>query len=143
MASLAANLTMLFGELEFLDRFAAAADAGFTAVEYLFPYASEPQVLAQRLRDHSLVQVLHNLPAGDWEAGERGIACHPDRVDEFRAGVADAIRYATALDVPQVNCLAGKAPPGVPEARLRKTFVANLAYAAAAFKPAGLKLLIE
>src|SRR4051812_29432141 len=143
MASLAANLTMLFGELEFLDRFAAAADAGFTAVEYLFPYASEPQVLAQRLRDHSLVQVLHNLPAGDWSAGERGIACHPDRVEEFKNGVAQAIRYATTLDCDSVNCLAGKVPDGVDASAARDTFVRNLRYAAPLLKSAGITLLIE
>src|SRR5207302_594023 len=143
MPRFAANLSMLFSEVPFLDRFVLAAKAGFTGVEFLFPCAYEVGDLQRRLEAERLSLVLHNLPAGDWEAGERGIACHPDRVDEFRAGVADAIRYATELDVPQVNCLAGKAPPGVPEARLRKTFVANLAYAAAAFKPAGLKLLIE
>ncbi|MDE2453468.1 MAG: TIM barrel protein, partial [Burkholderiales bacterium] len=87
--------------------------------------------------------VLHNLPAGNWDAGERGIACHPDRVDEFRAGVARAIEYAQVLGVNQLNCLAGKAPAGVAEERLRSTFVENLRYAAAALKGAGLKLLIE
>ena len=87
--------------------------------------------------------VLHNLPAGDWDAGERGIACDPQRVDEFRAGVAKAVTYAHALGVPQLNCLAGKAPAGVDAAVLRRTFVENLRFAAAALKMAKLRLLIE
>ena len=143
MPKFAANLTMLFTEHPFLDRFERAAKAGFDAVEFLFPYAWSAQEIKQRLKDHGLKLVLHNLPAGDWDAGERGIACHPDRVDEFRAGVAKAIDYATALGVPQLNCLAGKAPAGVDEALLRKTFVANLKFSAAALKKAGLKQLIE
>ena len=91
MPKLAANLTMLFGEVPFLDRFEAAARAGFKGVEYLFPYDHLALVLKQKLRDHGLVQVLHNLPAGHWAAGERGIACLPDRVDEFKTGVDQAI----------------------------------------------------
>jgi hydroxypyruvate isomerase len=143
MPKFAANLTMLFNEASFLDRFELAATAGFRAVEFLFPYAFEAQTLRARLADHGLELVLHNLPAGDWEAGERGIACHPDRVAEFRAGVVRAIDYAQALGVGQLNCLAGKAPAGVDEATLRRTFVDNLRHAAAALKKEGLKLLIE
>ena len=143
MPKFAANLSMLFTEQPFLDRFEAAARAGFAAVEFLFPYAFSAADIKQRLDANGLTLVLHNLPAGDWEAGERGIACLPDRVDEFRAGVATAIKYATVLGVPQLNCLAGKAPAGVDEALLRQTFVANLKFAAAALKQAGLKLLIE
>ena len=143
MPKFAANLSMLFTELPFLDRFDAAARAGFEAVEFLFPYAFEAQEIRSRLDANNLKLVLHNLPAGDWEAGERGIACHPDRVDEFRAGVARAITYAQALGVGQLNCLAGKAPAGVPDATLRDTLVANLRYAAAALKAAGLRLLVE
>ncbi len=143
MPKFAANLTMLFTEHAFLDRFEHAAKAGFEAVEFLFPYAFKAQDIKQRLDDNGLKLVLHNLPAGDWDAGERGIACHPDRVEEFRAGVARAIEVATTLGVPQLNCLAGKAPPGVDEALLRKTFVANLKYSAAELKKAGLKQLIE
>eukprot|EP01037_Dinobryon_pediforme_P031744 gene31744-36379_t len=94
MTKLAANLTMLFTELPFLERFHAAAQAGFKAVEFLFPYAFEPAEIAEQLRRHELQLVLHNLPAGNWDAGERGIACHPDRCDEFRQGVDEAIRYA-------------------------------------------------
>jgi hydroxypyruvate isomerase len=143
MPRFAANLSMLFTELPFLDRFEAAARAGFKAVEFLFPYAFEAQDIRARLDAHGLKLVLHNLPAGDWDAGERGIACHPDRVDEFRAGVARAIRYAQALNVGQLNCLAGKAPAGVPDALLRETLVANLRFAAAELKSAGLRLLVE
>ena len=143
MPKFAANLSMLFTEVPFLDRFEPAAVAGFSAVEFLFPYAFSVADIQQRLRAHGLTLVLHNLPAGNWEAGERGIACLPDRVDEFRAGVAQAIEYATALGVPQLNCLAGKAPAGVDDALLRQTFIANLKFAAAALKQAGLKLLIE
>ena len=143
MPKFAANLSMLFTELPFLDRFDAAARAGFEAVEFLFPYAFEAQEIRSRLDANNLKLVLHNLPAGDWEAGERGIACHPDRVDEFRAGVARAITYAQALGVGQLNCLAGKALAGVPEAALRETLVANLRFAAAALKAAGLRLLVE
>jgi len=143
MPRLAANLTMLFGELEFPDRFAAAAEAGFSAVEYLFPYAYEPQMLQQRLSAHGLEQVLHNLPAGNWAAGERGIACLPDRVDEFKAGVGQAIKYAAALDCSRVNCLAGIAPPGLATATARDTLVRNLRYAAPLLGAAGIALLIE
>jgi hydroxypyruvate isomerase len=143
MPRFAANLSMLFTEVPFLDRFEAAAKSGFKAVEFLFPYAFSAKDIRRRLDMHGLTLVLHNLPAGDWDAGERGIACLPDRVDEFRAGVATAIEYATALGVPQLNCLAGKAPPGIDEAVLRRTFVANLKFSAAELKKAGLRLLIE
>ncbi len=143
MPKFAANLTMLFTEVPFLDRFERAAKAGFDAVEFLFPYAYPAAEIKSRLQTHKLKLVLHNLPAGDWDAGERGIACLPDRVDEFRAGVGKAIEYATALGVQQVNCLAGKAPPGVSEAALRQTFVTNLRYAADALGNAGIRMLIE
>lgn len=143
MPRFAANLTMLFNEHPFLDRFECAAKAGFEAVEFLFPYAFSAAEIKQRLDAHHLKLVLHNLPAGNWEAGERGIACHPDRVAEFRDGVAKAIGYAKALDVGQLNCLAGIAPAGVPADLLRRTFVDNLRHAAAELKQAGLKLLVE
>ncbi len=143
MPRFAANLTMLFNEVPFLDRFERAAKAGFDAVEFLFPYAYPAEEIKARLEAHGLQLVLHNLPAGDWDAGERGIACHPDRVAEFRAGLGRAIEVARALGAPQLNCLAGKAPAGVADGRLRETLVANLAYAAAELKQAGLKLLIE
>jgi hydroxypyruvate isomerase len=143
MPKLAANLTMLFGESDFLDRFEAAASAGFRGVEFLFPYAYDAQELKARLRDHRLVQVLHNLPAGNWTAGERGIACHPNRVDEFKAGVGQAIAYAAALDCNRVNCLAGILPPQVDPAAARETLVQNLSYAAPRLQSAGIRLLIE
>ncbi|MFN4361103.1 MAG: hydroxypyruvate isomerase [Hylemonella sp.] len=143
MPKFAANLTMLFNELPFLERFAAAKAAGFEAVEYLFPYPFEKDALVQALKSNGLTQVLHNLPAGNWDAGERGIACHPDRVEEFRAGVDQAIAYATALGCRQVNCLAGKVPAGVSHAQAQATFVANLKYAADKLQAARIKLLIE
>ncbi len=143
MPRFAANLTMMFTEVPFLDRFEAAAKAGFRAVEFLFPYAFEAEEIKRNLDDNGLTLILHNLPAGNWEAGERGIACHPDRVTEFRAGVGRAIAYAEALGVKQLNCLAGKPPAGVAEEVLRSAFVENLRYAASELKAAGLKLLIE
>ena len=143
MLKLAANLTMLFGDVDFLDRFGAAAGAGFRGVEFLFPYAYEAPVLKGRLREHGLTQVLHNLPAGDWAAGERGIACLPDRVEEFEAGVGKAIAYATALECNRVNCLAGILPSTVDPDAARETFVRNLRYAAPRLEAAGIKLLIE
>ena len=143
MPRFAANLTMMFNEVPFLDRFERASRAGFEAVEFLFPYAHAPEEIRQRLAAHRLALVLHNLPAGNWEAGERGIACHPDRQAEFREGVSRAIDYARALGVEQLNCLAGKAPAGVGDAALRQTFVDNLGYAAAALKRSGLRLLVE
>ena len=143
MPRFAANLTMLFTEVPFLDRFECAARAGFEAVEFLFPFAWPAKEIRQRLDAHGLTLVLHNLPAGEWEAGERGIACHPDRIAEFRDGVAQAIAYARALGVGQLNCLAGKAPQGVADEVLRQTFVGNLRFAAAKLEQAGLRLLIE
>ncbi len=143
MPRFAANLTTMFNEVEFHDRFAAAAEAGFKAVEYLLPYAHDKDELAERLRANDLVQVLHNLPVGDWDAGDRGIACHPDRVGEFREGVVRALDYAAALGCARLNCLAGLAPPGVAPERLRATFVANLKFAAGVLAEAGLTLLTE
>jgi hydroxypyruvate isomerase len=143
MPRFAANLSMLFTEVPFLDRFERAAKAGFKAVEFLFPYDHPVAEIKARLQANGLQLVLHNLPAGDWNAGERGIACLPERVAEFRSGVARAIEYAAALGVSQVNCLAGKVPPNVGEDVMRRSFVDNLRFAAAELKGAGLKLLIE
>jgi hydroxypyruvate isomerase len=143
MPRFAANLTMLFTEVPFLERFALAKTGGFKAVEFLFPYAFEVQDIKTALDRNALKLVLHNLPAGDWDAGERGIACLPERVAEFRSGVTKAIDYAGALGVPQLNCLAGKAPAGVDPQLLHDTFVSNLQYAASELKKASLKLLIE
>jgi hydroxypyruvate isomerase len=143
MPKFAANLTMLFTELPFMQRFEAAAKAGFQAVEYLFPYPFAKEELAAALKANGLKQVLHNLPAGNWDAGERGIACHPDRVGEFREGVARAIEYAGALGCPQVNCLVGKLPAGASAQEAQQTVVANLRYAAEQLRGADIRLLIE
>jgi hydroxypyruvate isomerase len=138
-----ANLSMLFTEAPFLDRFAAAAEAGFRGVEYLFPYAFQKDDIAERLHKNGLTQVLFNLPAGNWEAGERGIACHPDRVSKFQDGVGEAIDYAKALDCAQVNCLAGVAPAGVEPQVARRTLAENLKFAASKLQDAGITLLAE
>ena len=143
MPQFAANLTMLFNESPFMERFEKAAQSGFQAVEFLFPYAFSAQDIKQKLEENKLQLVLHNLPAGDWDAGERGIACLPDRVAEFQAGVSKAIEYAKVLGVKQLNCLAGKIPAGADLDLLRKTFVSNLRYASAELKKANIKLLIE
>ena len=143
MPRFAANLSMLFTEVPLLQRFERAARAGFNAVELQFPYEAPAGALREQLDRHKLTMVLHNLPGGNWAAGDRGIACNPARVEEFRAGVVTAIEYATTLGVPQLNCLAGKAPDGVDEATLRRTFIDNLRFAAASLKEVGLKLLIE
>ncbi|MGM0913507.1 MAG: hydroxypyruvate isomerase [Pseudomonadota bacterium] len=143
MPKFAANLSMLFTEVDFLDRFQAAAEAGFKGVEYLFPYDFEAAEIKRRLDDNGLAQVLFNLPAGDWAAGERGIACHPDRVEEFRAGVDRAIAYARVLGNTQVNCLAGIQPEGASDAEARQTLVENLRFAADKLEAAGILLIAE
>ena len=143
MTKLAANLTMLFNEHPFLDRFEAAAKAGFRGVEFLSPYAFHIDQIADRLNLYQLELVLHNVPSGDWDAGERGIACHPERVSEFREGVDEAILYARALGVKQVNCLAGIVPNGVHREAAHDTMVSNLTFAAGKLKEAGIRLLIE
>ncbi len=133
MPRLAANLTYLFTEVELLDRFEAAAKAGFRGVEYQFPYGHDKQSLAGRLREHGLDMVLMNLPPGDPQAGDAGIACDPKRMQEFRDGVEEGIDFAQALGCPQLNCLAGISPPGVAPGRLFDTFVENLGFAAERF----------
>lgn len=143
MTKLAANLSMLFTEHDFLDRFEAAAKAGFKGVEYLFPYAFEADLLAGKLQENGLSQVLFNLPAGDWDAGDRGIACDPARRDEFREGVDKAITYAGVLGNSQVNCLAGIPPEGIDSTTAEETFVENLKYAAEKLKAANIRLVIE
>ncbi len=143
MPKFAANLTMLFNEVDFLDRFKAAADAGFKGVEYLFPYAFDKKALADQLESNGLVQVLHNLPAGNWEKGERGIACLPDRVAEFKEGVDQAIEYAQALGCKQLNCLAGIAPAEADAEVVHETLVGNLVFAAVRLKQAGIRLVVE
>jgi len=143
MAKFAANLSMLFTEVDFLERFKAAAEAGFKGVEYLFPYDYAAADIKERLDANKLSQVLFNLPAGDWGAGERGIACHPDRIEEFRAGVDKAIEYAKVLGNTQVNCLVGIKPDGVSDEKARKTVIDNLSFAAEKLKAAGILLIVE
>ena len=143
MPKLAANLSLLFTELPFLDRFGAARANGFEAVEFLFPYAWPADAIGERLARHDLQLVLHNLPAGDWAAGERGIACDPGRVGEFQDSVGIALEYALALRVPQLHCLAGIVTPGVSREAARATYLANLRYAASCMQAQGLRLLIE
>lgn len=143
MQKFAANLTMLFTERPFLERFQAAHQAGFKAVEFLFPYAWPAAEIKTLLDQNQLQLVLHNLPAGDWDAGDRGVACDPSRVNEFREGVVRAISYATTLGVKQLNCLIGKVPAGVSQADIDRTVVENLHYAAGELKKHGIRLLIE
>ena len=143
MVRFAANLNFLFTEVPFLDRFELAKRHGFEAVEYPFPYEHPAEALAERLSEHGLTQALINLPAGDWAAGERGIACHPGRTEEFREGVAEAIRYAQTLDCPRANCLAGIPPEGASTEDAVDALLENLRYAGEAFRDAGLQLLIE
>ncbi|MGB2249043.1 MAG: hydroxypyruvate isomerase [Alcanivorax sediminis] len=143
MPRFAANLTMLFNEQPFLDRFHAAAQAGFRGVEYLFPYDWEASELAGKLEQHGLEQVLFNLPPGDWEGGERGIACLPDRIEEFREGVFEALEYAKALGCPRINCLAGLQPATMPDQVAFETLVENLRFAADILAADDIMLTVE
>ncbi len=143
MPRFAANLTLLFREYAFLERFGAAARAGFQGVECLFPYAWPAPELAARLRDAGLSQVLFNAPAGDWDAGERGIACMPGRQDEFRRGLERALEYAEALECPRVHCLAGIPPAELESQQAWDTLAENLRWAARQLGRAGRRLLVE
>ncbi len=143
MPRLSANLTMLFTEVPFADRFAAARRAGFDAVEFVSPYEHEPRVLLDLLRTHRLEVSVFNLPAGNWAAGDRGMACDPSRVGEFRFGVDRAVEYALALGCPRVHAMAGIRPAGVPEDALRATYLENLRFAAGVLDRHGLGLLVE
>jgi hydroxypyruvate isomerase len=143
MPKLCANLTFMFNEVEFLDRFDAAAKAGFKGVEYLAPYVAPAAQIADLLSKAKLTQVLFNLPAGDWAAGERGMAVDPRRVGEFQDGVGKAVEYAKALGCKQVNCLAGIAPKDVTPEKMRDTLIANLRFAADRLAGEGIKLLVE
>lgn len=143
MTKFAANLTMLFTERDFLERFEAASQAGFKAVEFLFPYAYPASQIKSLLDKYQLKLVLHNLPAGNWEAGDRGIACNPQRIDEFREGVARGIAYAKALGVTQLNCLIGKVPEDASKLTVDQTVIENLRFAASELKKNGIRLLIE
>lgn len=143
MPRFAANLSMLYNGHAFLDRFEAAARDGFRAVEYLFPYDYSAQDIAARLQAHGLQQVLFNAPPGQWDAGERGLACLPGREEEFRTGLQRALAYAEALQCPRIHVMAGLAPTGVERAHLQATYEANLAWAAAQAAAQGLDVLIE
>ncbi len=143
MPRFSASLSFLFTEVPFLERFAAARAAGFTAVEYMFPYDYPPGTLAQALQEHGLEQVLFNLPAGDWAAGERGIAILPDRRAEFRDGVRRARDYARVLGVRRINCLVGVLPPGLAPEQAEQVLIENLRFAAEELAADGLMLLVE
>ena len=143
MPRFAANLSMMYNEVPFLERFAAAARDGFEAVEYLFPYDFEPAQVAAQLKAHGLTQALFNLPPGDWTAGERGMACHPGREAEFAATVQAALPYALATGCRKLHAMAGLVPAGVSAQAARATYVANLRTAARALAPHGITLLIE
>lgn len=143
MLRFSANLSFLFLERPFLERFAAAAACGFKGVEFHFPYAFPLDEVADAARRAGVEVVLFNFPAGDWAAGERGIACLPERVGEFCDGVAEAARYAEGLGCARVNCLAGRRPAGVDEGLLTQTLVDNLRYAADELAPTGGQVLIE
>lgn len=143
MPKFSANLSMLFTEVEFLERFRKAASFGFKGVEFLFPYNWEKELLAEKLNSFDLIQVLHNLPAGNWEEGERGIACIPGRETEFQEGVGLAIEYAKALGCNQLNCLVGIPPAHEPPDKVRRTLVENLRFAARELEKEGIRLLIE
>jgi hydroxypyruvate isomerase len=134
---------MMFTEVDFPARFERASRAGFEGVEYLFPYEWPREHLAEQLERHSLKQVLHNLPAGDWGGGERGIACLPGREQEFQDGVGLAIEYAKALGCRLLNCLVGITPKHVPGQEVRQTLVRNLRFAAIALEKEGIRLLVE
>jgi hydroxypyruvate isomerase len=144
MPRFAANLSMMYTEHAFLDRFAAAAADAFDAVEFMFPYDHAPADIAMRLADHGLQLVLFNAPPGDSAAGERGLACLGDRQDAFRRGIVEqALPYALALHCPRLHVLAGLMPPGIERAELRATYVANLAWAAREAASVGIDLMIE
>jgi hydroxypyruvate isomerase len=143
MPRFAANLTMMYTEHAFLDRFAAAAADGFAAVEFLFPDEFPAETIAGLLKQHGLRQVLFNAPPGDWKAGERGIAALPGRETEFREGFQRALEYAAALNCPRIHCMAGLVPAGGDRARMRSTYLENLAWAADRAATAGVDVLIE
>ena len=143
MLRFCANLSLMFNEYAFPDRFAAAAQAGFVGVEYLFPYDYPAAELAELLQRNGLEQVLFNLPPGDWTAGERGLACLPERKAEFEHGLTLALSYAKALKCTRLHCMAGLRPTGTEEALLRRTYVENLRHAADEAASLGIKILIE
>lgn len=142
MVKLAANLSMLFTEIPFLDRFAAAAQAGFKAVEFLFPYDHDARVVAERARDTGVEVVLFNVPAGDWAAGDRGLAALPARQDECRAAIAKALEYADAIGTRRLHLMAGRVA-GLDAQEARETFIRNIANAADACASRGIDVMLE
>lgn len=143
MPKFSANLSMLFTDVEFIKRFERAAKAGFKAVEVQFPYEKSKEEVAAELNKWKLEMVLHNTPAGNWAAGERGIAVLPNRVSEFQEGIDKAIEYAKALKCQRINCLVGLTPKDVPADVVRKTVVENLRFAATEMQKAGIFLIVE
>ena len=143
MAKFAANLTMLFTELDFIERFEAAHLAGFKAVEFLFPYAYESNVLAQKLTQYHLDLALFNMPAGNWEAGERGFAALPNKIQEFRASLDTALHYALALNAKKIHVMSGIVNPSYSYQEHKDTFIKNIQYAADFFALHNITLLIE
>ncbi len=143
MPRFAANLTTLYNEHEFLDRFDAAAKDGFEAIEYLFPYAFDVNDIKQRLSDNGLQQVLFNAPPGDWDAGERGIACLPGREQEFQSSFLHSLDYADVLNCSRIHVMAGLKPKGADVTLLEKTYLQNISWAATEARKAGRDVLIE
>ena len=143
MPRFAANLSMMFNEVPFLDRFKAASEAGFTAVEFLFPYEYTPEEVANKAKGAGTEIVLFNMPAGNWSAGERGLTGLPGREREFREGVDKALMYAEHLGVPRLHAMAGIAPSGADQAACRATLIANLRYAAEKLAAKHITLLLE
>jgi 2-dehydrotetronate isomerase len=143
MPQFAANLSFLYTEHEFLDRFAAAAKDGFRAVEFLFPYAYPAAEIAKRLRDNGLRQVLFNMFPGDWDHGERGMAAIPGREQEFRGVIAQALEYAAVLECKQIHVMAGLVAPGADRRAMHRTFIENLRYATEQAAKQGVTALIE
>jgi hydroxypyruvate isomerase len=143
MPRLAANLSMLFTEVRFLERFAAARKAGFRAVEYQYPYEFKPEDVGAAAREAGVEVVLHNIPRGDAQRAEHGTACLPGREAAFRQDLERAVEYARAAGCPRLHCLAGVVPPQADRRELHATYVANLKHAAARLRRDGMKLLIE
>lgn len=143
MPRFAANLTMMFNEVAFMQRFEQAARAGFEGVEFLFPYDFDAEAIAAELKRFNLGQALFNLPPGDWAAGERGIAALPGREQAFRQSVETAIRYATTLECPRVHAMAGLVPEGANMTEMRDTYLENIRFAARRLGEAGITLLLE
>jgi hydroxypyruvate isomerase len=143
MPKFSANLSMMYADVDFLDRFERAARSGFKAVEFMFPYDYKKEVIVEKLQKYNLQVVLHNFYAGNWAGGERGLACLPDRVEDFKKSVPQAIEYAKALKCPRLNCMAGLTPKSIAADKIKQTYVDNLRFAADALQKEGIHLLIE